>query len=205
MTEKHEIVRMERTVGPMAAVMVIVGAIIGSGIYISPTGIVENTETPGLSMILWLVAGVVAAMGALCYAEVGLLIPKSGGEYPIIKDSYGDYCGFIFAWVSSNVRLNVLLEHPNIQTCTTIIRPTSFAIFCVTFSKYTYSIMGTCEFRVQQKSNVLNIFYTSVIETHKSRVNSVSSPQSGRKKSWPFVPFGWLFLSIVPRFRLRNC
>ena len=98
--------------GPMAAVMVIVGAIIGSGIYISPTGIVENTETPGLSMILWLVAGVVAAMGALCYAEVGLLIPKSGGEYPIIKDSYGDYCGFIFAWVSLP---HVLLERPTFR------------------------------------------------------------------------------------------
>ena len=100
MTEKHEIVRMGRTVGPMGATMIIVGAIIGSGIYISPTGIVENTETPGLSMVLWLVAGLVAAMGALCYAEVGLLIPKSGGEYPIIYDSYGHICGFIFAWVS---------------------------------------------------------------------------------------------------------
>ena len=55
-------------------------------------------------MVLWLLAGVVAAMGALCYAEVGLLIPKSGGEYPIIYDSYGDVCGFIFAWVSSNFK-----------------------------------------------------------------------------------------------------
>ena len=54
-------------------------------------------------MIMWIMAGLVATFGALCYAEVGLLIPKSGGEYPIIYDSYGDIPGFLFAWVSNNL------------------------------------------------------------------------------------------------------
>ena len=56
-------------------------------------------------MIMWIMAGLVATFGALCYAEVGLLIPKSGGEYPIIYDSYGDIPGFLFAWVSDNLHL----------------------------------------------------------------------------------------------------
>ena len=51
-------------------------------------------------MIMWVLAGLVAMMGALCYAEVGLLIPKSGGEYPVLYESYGTIPGFIFAWVS---------------------------------------------------------------------------------------------------------
>ena len=54
-------------------------------------------------MIMWIMAGLVATFGALCYAEVGLLIPKSGGEYPIIYDSYGDIPGFLFAWVSERL------------------------------------------------------------------------------------------------------
>ena len=54
-------------------------------------------------MIMWIMAGLVATFGALCYAEVGLLIPKSGGEYPIIYDSYGDIPGFLFAWVSKRL------------------------------------------------------------------------------------------------------
>ena len=53
-------------------------------------------------MIMWIMAGLVATFGALCYAEVGLLIPKSGGEYPIIYDSYGDIPGFLFAWVGDS-------------------------------------------------------------------------------------------------------
>ena len=55
-------------------------------------------------MIMWVLAGLVAMMGALCYAEVGLLIPKSGGEYPVLYESYGTIPGFIFAWVSTILR-----------------------------------------------------------------------------------------------------
>jgi len=121
-------VRMKKEVGPMAATMIILGAIIGSGIYVSPTGILMNAETPGFSMILWVLGGIVAGCGALCYAEVGLLIPKSGGEYPIVYDTYGHVPAFLFAWASS-----------------TIIRPCGFAICCATFSKYLLSVLKLCD------------------------------------------------------------
>ena len=87
-----------------------------------------NAETPGFSMILWVLGGVVAGCGALCYAEVGLLIPKSGGEYPIVYDTYGHVPAFLFAWASS-----------------TIIRPCGFAICCATFSKYLLSVLRLCD------------------------------------------------------------
>ena len=97
-------------------------------------------------MIMWIMAGLVATFGALCYAEVGLLIPKSGGEYPIIYDSYGDIPGFLFAWVSDSFHLTEIQGLKLlVQTCTTIIRPASLAIFCVTFAQYAYSIVGTCD------------------------------------------------------------
>ena len=87
-----------------------------------------NAETPGFSMILWVLGGAVAGCGALCYAEVGLLIPKSGGEYPIVYDTYGHVPAFLFAWASS-----------------TIIRPCGFAICCATFSKYLLSVLRLCD------------------------------------------------------------
>jgi L-type amino acid transporter 9 len=58
----------------------------------------EHAETGGYAMVLWVLSGMVATMGALCYAEVGILVPKSGGEYPIIYDAYGGIPGFLFAW-----------------------------------------------------------------------------------------------------------
>ena len=89
------------------------------------SGILTHAETGGYAMIMWVLSGIVAGMGALCYAEVGTLIPKSGGEYPIIYDAYGGIPGFIFAW-----------------TCTTIIRPSSLAIFATAFAQETFRILN---------------------------------------------------------------
>ena len=79
-----------------------------------------------MSMIIWSVAGLISLIGALCYAEVGTLIPKSGGEYPILRRAYtkGNTLSFMFAW-----------------TCTTILKPSSFAILTLTFAKYVLSML----------------------------------------------------------------
>lgn len=74
-------------------------------------------------MIMWIMAGLVATFGALCYAEVGLLIPKSGGEYPIIYDSYGDIPGFLFAWVSNNLHWTTFRSKTKIAYLTFHFRP----------------------------------------------------------------------------------
>jgi L-type amino acid transporter 9 len=69
-----------------------------------------------------MLAGVVATIGALCYAEVGTLVNESGGEYPILYKGYkgGKWPAFMFAW-----------------TCSTILKPSSFAILSLTCAKYT--------------------------------------------------------------------
>ena len=73
-------------------------------------------------MIMWIMAGLVATFGALCYAEVGLLIPKSGGEYPIIYDSYGDIPGFLFAWVSDSFHSSEI-QVLKVKSLTFLFRP----------------------------------------------------------------------------------
>ncbi|XP_038067081.1 b(0,+)-type amino acid transporter 1-like isoform X4 [Patiria miniata] len=93
-------VKLKRQVGLISGIALIVGTMIGSGIFVSPKGVLTQTDSVGMSLVVWLLCGVLATMGALCYAELGCLIPKSGGEYYYLKDTFGNPVGFMLAWVT---------------------------------------------------------------------------------------------------------
>lgn len=69
------------------------GNIIGSGIFVSPRGVLEQTGSVGLSLLVWGGAGVVTAGGALCYAELGLAVPRPGGDYAYVMEAFGGLVG----------------------------------------------------------------------------------------------------------------
>jgi basic amino acid/polyamine antiporter, APA family len=95
-TTKH-ILKKQLTV--FDAVCIVVGSVVGSGIFVSPSRVFNTLfGSPLLSLTAWVAAAVVSLAGALCYAELGCIFPAAGAEYQYLKNGIGKFWGFIFAW-----------------------------------------------------------------------------------------------------------
>ncbi|XP_070571660.1 large neutral amino acids transporter small subunit 1-like isoform X2 [Ptychodera flava] len=93
------VVAMKKQFGLGTAISMIMGCIIGSGIFISPKGVLLYSGSVGTALIIWGVCGVIAFLGALCYAELGTTIKKSGGDYTYLHESFGSGVAFLLIWV----------------------------------------------------------------------------------------------------------
>lgn len=93
-------VELKRQISLLHGVAIIVGIIIGSGIFVSPVGILQRVDSVGLSFVMWLLCGVYNTLCAICYAELGTTIPESGGEYIYIRRAFGETVGFICLWIN---------------------------------------------------------------------------------------------------------
>lgn len=83
----------------MMATAVVVGTVIGSGVFKKPAVVAENVPYFGLAAAAWIACGVLAMLGALAYAEVATLYPKAGGNYVFLREGYGRLAGFLWGWV----------------------------------------------------------------------------------------------------------
>jgi basic amino acid/polyamine antiporter, APA family len=77
---------------------VVVGTIIGSGIFLVPTEMMQAVGSARLVYLAWLVGGLLSFFGALTYAELGAMKPQAGGEYVYVRDAYGPLAGFLYSW-----------------------------------------------------------------------------------------------------------
>jgi APA family basic amino acid/polyamine antiporter len=102
------------------AMMIVMGAMIGSGIFIVSADIARTVGSPGLLLIVWLVTGIVTVIGALSYGELAGMMPHAGGLYVYLREAYNPLIGFLYGWTTFLV----------IQTGT-------IAAICVAFAKFT--------------------------------------------------------------------
>jgi APA family basic amino acid/polyamine antiporter len=88
----------KRALGPFDATMVVIGGIIGSGIFINPYIVAQRLDTPALVLGAWIAGGAIALAGAYSYAELGALFPRAGGQYVYLRDAYHPVAGFLYGW-----------------------------------------------------------------------------------------------------------
>jgi APA family basic amino acid/polyamine antiporter len=89
---------LARDLGVSHAGAVVVGTIIGSGIFLVPAEMMQAVGSAGLVYLAWLVGGMLSLFGALTYAELGAMKPETGGEYVYIRDAYGPLPAFLYGW-----------------------------------------------------------------------------------------------------------
>jgi APA family basic amino acid/polyamine antiporter len=97
-TPKTPPLELERALGVSQATAVVIGTVIGSGIFLVPSEMMRAAGSADLVYAAWLVGGVLSLFGAISYAELGAMRPHAGGEYVYIRDGYGPLAGFITAW-----------------------------------------------------------------------------------------------------------
>jgi L-type amino acid transporter 8 len=117
--EGEERVGLKKTITLINGVTIIVGSIIGSGIFISPKGVQQQAGSVGLSLIVWICGGIFSMFGAYCYAELGTLIHESGADYAYIMTAMGKFVAFLRLWVEC-----------------VVVRPVTSTLIALAFSNY---------------------------------------------------------------------
>ena len=122
MTEPAQLLRR---VGLFDATMIVMGGIVGAGIFINPYVVARQVHTPVLILAVWVAGGVVAMLGAFIYAELAARMPDVGGQYAYLREAFHPLAGFLYGWV-------LLL----------VIQTGGMAAVTVTFARYLLELTG---------------------------------------------------------------
>ena len=152
----------DRKLGFFDALMVVIGNVIGSGIFIAPA-VVAATILPGtggMVLLVWVVGGVLALTGALSYSELGALMPRAGGHYVFLREGLGSFTAFLYGWTILLVIASGSIAFVSITFVTYLgyfIPMSSFVIKIVAVATI-FLLTGVNYRGVKQGSFVLNIF-----------------------------------------------
>src|SRR5689334_6054113 len=114
-----------RRLGLFSATMAVMGGIIGSGVFLGPQIVAARVGDAGLTLVAWVVGGVIALAGAFCFGELGARRPRAGGGYVYLRDAFGPVPAFLYGWA-------LLL----------VIATGATAAVAVTFASYTVALLG---------------------------------------------------------------
>src|SRR5215469_16559815 len=92
---KHDLPRM---LGVVDTTAIVIGIVIGSGIFVLPNLIARSLPSGSAIIAVWVAAGVLSFFGALAYAELGAMLPATGGQYIYLREAYGPACAFVCGW-----------------------------------------------------------------------------------------------------------
>src|SRR5438034_5735501 len=119
-------VPLARRLGLFDATMIVMGGIIGAGIFVNPAVVARNVHTAPLALGAWLIGGLIALLGAFVYAELAALRPEVGGQYAYLRDAYHPAVAFLYGWA-------LLL----------VVQTGGMAAVAATFGKYFVELTGS--------------------------------------------------------------
>jgi len=93
-----KVIELRRDLGLWGAVSIVVGTVIGSGIFLVPRAMVLRVGSPSMVFVVWVFGGLLSLCGALSYAELAAAMPEAGGEYVYLREAYGPLWGFLYGW-----------------------------------------------------------------------------------------------------------
>uniref|UniRef100_A0A1I8GPC6 AA_permease domain-containing protein n=1 Tax=Macrostomum lignano TaxID=282301 RepID=A0A1I8GPC6_9PLAT len=100
LTESSNRIELRKDIGLLNGVAIIVGSIIGSGIFLTPTGVLRYCNGSVIfSLLVWAAGGLISMLGAVCYAELGSTVPETGGDYAYCKLAFGQAVAFLQLWI----------------------------------------------------------------------------------------------------------
>ena len=91
---------LKRQLGLTTAIALVVGEVIGVGIFLTPAGMAKSLGSPALVLVVWLLMGAMALCGALCYGELAARFPAAGGSYVYLREAYGPALAFLYGWMT---------------------------------------------------------------------------------------------------------
>ncbi len=117
-----------RSLGLFSGTMMVIGGIIGAGIFLNPAIVAQRVRTPALTLAVWVLGGLIALAGAFCFGELGNRKPRAGGGYVYLRDAYGLLPAFLYGWA-------LLL----------VMATGAIAAVAVTFARYLGALLGLPE------------------------------------------------------------
>lgn len=98
MGDSTRVVELKRDLGVWGAASIVVGTVIGSGIFLVPSAMIQAVGSPKMVFLVWVVGGLLSIFGALSYAELASAMPEAGGEYVFLREAYGPFWGYLYGW-----------------------------------------------------------------------------------------------------------
>ncbi|PYI46186.1 MAG: amino acid transporter [Verrucomicrobia bacterium] len=135
-----------RALGPIDATMIVIGSMIGSGIFITSAESSRLSGAPGWLLLAWAVAGLLTITGALCCSELATMMPRAGGVYVFLREAYGTPIGFLYGWTlflviqTGTIAAVAIAFAKFLGVFVTAVSPDNYLISPISFGGYAISL-----------------------------------------------------------------
>jgi APA family basic amino acid/polyamine antiporter len=199
---------LKKEIGLLESITMVIGVVIGSGIFFKASTVFKNAGTPMLGILAWVVGGIITMASALTIAEIAAAIPKTGGVFVYLKELYGEKWAFLFGWVQT------LIYVPGVAAALSIVfvtqatffvpmSPTTqklLAIFMILFIMFINIISTKLGSKVQFVATIaklIPIFVIIVFGLIKGTAHSISAPVVSGTGSVGLAGFGAAILGTL--------